>query len=345
MIPRVSALMTVMLLATGTPVHAQPADNAVAAQQLFRRARKLMKRGDFAAACPKLEASYDLDPATGTLLNLARCYEEVGKLASAWGRYHEVADRSREEGREGRAAFAEERAQVLEARIPTLVIEVPESSRIAGLVVERSGQAVAAALFGEPVYVDQGTYEVAAHASGHQAFARTVAVEDGQRVTVEIPRLTAALKRDPATPKREPTAPEEPDTGDSEARPSERTDRPAHEGTRPVFGLVTGSVGLAIAATGLGLALSARSSYDDAFAEGLCDRDTLMCNAAGQDKTESAIDRANIATVAAGVGLGLVVAGAVLYLTAPGRKAGERNVTVTPQVRRDWLGVAAMGRF
>ena len=336
---RVIAALTAAMILLGAPyAHAQAPGDTVAAEQLFDQALELMNRGDFAAACPKLQASYKLDPATGTLLNLARCYENLGKLASAWGYYQQVADRSRQQGQAQRAAFAEGRARALEPKMARLTITVPESSRVVGLVVERGGKTVVSALFGESVYVDAGEYDVVARAPEHQAFSRTVDVVDGQSITVDIPGLEPA-------PERNATTLDILDTGDSGSAHGDASDRAARKSVRPLVGVVTGGVGLAAVAAGSGLGLWARSSYNDAFDQGLCDRDTMMCNTVGKEQTQAAIDRANIATVVAGVGLGLAITGAVLYLTAPRRKADERRLTVTARAHRQWLGITATGHF
>ncbi len=60
-----------LVFITGS-AHAQSGDSKAVAEQLFNQARDLMKAGAFSEACPKLEASLKLDPATGTLFNLAR---------------------------------------------------------------------------------------------------------------------------------------------------------------------------------------------------------------------------------------------------------------------------------
>ena len=73
---------------------ARAADTA-AAQSLFSDARKLMLAGNFADACPKREESEKLDPGMGTLYNLGDCYEHVGKTASAWAAFDEVANEAR----------------------------------------------------------------------------------------------------------------------------------------------------------------------------------------------------------------------------------------------------------
>src|SRR5262245_38278640 len=84
----VSALLTTSGLARA----AEPRD-AAAAEVLFEAGKNLMERGDYAAACPKFEESYRLDPATGALFALALCHERAGKIATAWVEYMEVAGR------------------------------------------------------------------------------------------------------------------------------------------------------------------------------------------------------------------------------------------------------------
>jgi hypothetical protein len=51
------------------------AGDPVLAEALFHDGKAQMKKGNYAAACPKLAESYKQDPATGTLLALAVCQD------------------------------------------------------------------------------------------------------------------------------------------------------------------------------------------------------------------------------------------------------------------------------
>src|SRR5687767_4595561 len=108
-----SITCAVAIIAIAAPAAAQPSESVAAAEQLFTQARDLFDAGDYAAACPRFEASYKLDPALGTLLNLATCHERLGALASAWGRYREVVAVAKKAGDVTRYDIAVERAAAL----------------------------------------------------------------------------------------------------------------------------------------------------------------------------------------------------------------------------------------
>src|SRR5262245_23680809 len=129
-----AALLGQLLLpesALAAPRQAQPASaDAAAAQALFDEARELMAQGQPRDACPKFEEGQRLDPALGTQLNLANCYERLGKLASAYTWFSRVAAGARAAGQGQRAEVAQARADALRPKLTKLVIVVPAGGEL-----------------------------------------------------------------------------------------------------------------------------------------------------------------------------------------------------------------------
>src|SRR5687768_5276645 len=111
----------VALVGVCTPASAQPRD-PVAADALFREGREAMKAGDLLIACEKLKESQRLDPAPGTLLNLAECEEKRGRLAIAWEHARRALDTMAQS--DERVAMASARVAALELRLPRLTIRL-----------------------------------------------------------------------------------------------------------------------------------------------------------------------------------------------------------------------------
>src|SRR6185369_12893151 len=115
--------------ATSAPVYADPsnADRTLAAA-LFREGKALMDKGDYPAACGKLEESQRLDPGGGTILNLALCHEKQGKPATAWAEFIEALGIARRDHRQARVDLAEEHIAKLEPTLSKMTIVVPPES-------------------------------------------------------------------------------------------------------------------------------------------------------------------------------------------------------------------------
>src|SRR6185503_11792758 len=114
-------------------------------------------------ACPLFEESQRLDPQMGTLLNLAICHENVGRIASAWGEFRAVEQQARAASRDDRVKLAHERAEKLEPRLPRLRLVAP--ARVHGLTVKVDGETKGEPLW-EGVAVDPGIRNVEASAPG-----------------------------------------------------------------------------------------------------------------------------------------------------------------------------------
>ena len=153
------------------------AGNQATAEALFSEGRSLAAKGRFAEACPKFEASQQLDPGLGTLLNLADCYEKVGKTASAWAEYRDALPLARAAGSKVRLDLATSRAAALESRLSKLTIRVSSAtSAVPGLEIRRDGAVMLQAELDSALPVDPGSHTLEASAPGKQRWSTTVQI-------------------------------------------------------------------------------------------------------------------------------------------------------------------------
>ena len=184
-----AALACVVGLAGVGPAAAAPATgDKAAAEALFKEGRARVEAGDDAGGCPKFVDSMALYPSTGTALNLAKCHERAGKLASAWAAYQAAIEHNEEtrdaRRRKGLEALAREGIAALEPRLPRLRVVVEDAP--AGVAITRDGQSVQESEWGEAVPIDPGQHEIGASAPGHQPLRRAVDLVEGKTETVTL---------------------------------------------------------------------------------------------------------------------------------------------------------------
>jgi hypothetical protein len=148
------------------------------AQSLFDEGRRLMDAGRFSEACPRFADSQRLDPGGGTLLNLALCYERLGRIGLAYITYGEALSLAIAEHRPEREAFARQRVAAIEGRLPRLRIVVREPAL--GLAIRLDGTPVPGTAWGIPAPVDPGRHTIDATAPGRAPFQAIVTLGEGQ---------------------------------------------------------------------------------------------------------------------------------------------------------------------
>ena len=244
------------VLAAPERVAAQSSD--AMAEALFREARSLMEAERYEEACPKLAASHELDPQNGTLLNLGTCLEKVGRTASAWAAFKELAELAPRAGQDRRGAFAAERVAALEKQLSFLTVVVDEP--VSDLSVTLDEQPLLPSIFGTAVPVDPGTRVLRASAPGHEPWEQSVEVAAAARSTIEVPRLEP-LPADPSPPATPAPAAAPPPR--SPPRLAATTERPS-SGLWPVAITAYSIAGLGLVVGGItgGLALSEGSDLE-----------------------------------------------------------------------------------
>ena len=283
------------------------ANNRAAAEALFNEGRSLVASGHFSEACPKFEASQQLDPGLGTLLNLAECYEKLGKTASAWAEYREAIPLARASGSKVRQDLATTRSSALEAHLSTLTIRVNAAQDSAALDIRRDGVRVQPAELGSAIPVDPGSHTVEVSSPGKQNWSSTVQVgSDSSKLTIEVPVLAAASAA-PVTPvsAAQHSTPEQPS--------------PAHAGSaQRSAAIAVGAAGVVGLGLGTVFGLQAKSTWSDAKAH--CPS-LDACDSQGVDFHSSARSKAAVSTVAFIAGAAALGVGAVLWFTAaPGKQ-------------------------
>ena len=293
------------LLASGLASAAPTLAEKATAQALFEDGLKLMGAKHYAEACPKLEESERLDPALGTRFRLSECEEAVGRFASAWAGYLEVADLAHAAGQADREALARQKAASLAPKLSkiNIIVTQPDTS---GLEVSRDHVAIGRGQWGTPVPIDPGTYAVTATAPQKKPWTGNVTVAgDGQTATLTVPALDVAA----ATPAIVP--------------PVTTPDEHAGSSTTKILGFTLAGVGVAGMGTGVVLGFVAKSNYNGAG----CGAST--CTSAS---SESALNSArSLANVGTGVFIAEAVAaagGVVLVLVAPRSRPGSSQAAV-----------------
>lgn len=338
------------------------------AAALFYDARNLMARGQYGEACPKLERSLAIDPGIGTRFNLANCYEHVGKIASAWVGFDEVARRAGEAGQTERERIARGRAKSLETRLPRMILATT-AMQDPGAEIRRDGVVIPRAEWGAPIPVDPGTHTLTVTAPDKEPWETTIQAVEAKTVTVTVPRLlvsreaafraattTPAAPAAPAAPPVDRTIPAPP----AVVPPAPASTTETTQGTVPVsfpppvvesrggaqrtVGFVLTGLGIATLGVAGGFGLHSLSKHDDA-------KDHCVgnaCDATGVSLRRQARTSGNVSTITAIAGGAVAVTGIVLVLTAPssrtvsvgGTKAREKVASITPDVAVDRNGAS-----
>jgi tetratricopeptide (TPR) repeat protein len=289
-----SLLVCSAVLDSARVLAAEPSDPA-AAEALFAQGKELMQRGDYGQACPKLQESYRLDPATGALLALALCHESQGKLATAWSEFMNVAAMAHAERNLEREQQARRRAESLEPRLSYLVLRVGHAvAEIPGLVILHDGVALRPAAWGTPIPVDPGPHVLSASAPGRKPWETTLVIaEPAQRGVAEVSELSPL-----ATSSEEPVEPAEAATGGAWSM-------------TPLRITGVGLAGAGLASLLFSAGASWRALSKDAAAKDNC---TPSCNPAGVYDRGAASEASKAATVGAIAGGVLVGTGVALFV-------------------------------
>ena len=295
---RILGALVVVCASLGAAVAETPQEQA---DKLFAEGRQLLTvQKDSKAACEKFEAAIKLDAtATGTMLNLGLCYENLGKFATSikWFRKAQFSASERKLAEYEKAA--KDHTEVIVAKLPTLKLEVegPPDTEI-----RIDGERVDATTYGK-VEVDPGTHEIVARAAGKKKVVHSVDVKEAENKPITIALIETAI-------------PVYVDRGAGRRRGA----------------LYLGGAGvLALAFTGVYGFLEKRE-YEDT-------------DPANTNFDDARIRLKFIGTAVFIVGVGAVVGGVALYLTAPGKEQVSDGTAFAPVITNEEVGFAVSGSF
>jgi hypothetical protein len=303
------ALAATLFARTSWAQQAPASGDAANADSLFTEAKQLMASGDYASACPKLAESYRLDPGTGTLTALAVCHQHVGKVATAWSEFVEVASSAQRQGRADREAFARQQITALEPLLSRLTIQVPaDVALIPNLQVRRDSVVVSQPAWGVPVPVDPGDHVIEATAPDREPWTGHITVDaSSDKKEIAVPLLLD--KQAPATPPVDQTpAPSPPPPGETP------TERHTAFPMRPV-GLVVGGAGVVSLALGSYFGVTAISKSSSA--KQLCSASTPCGSETAISENNDAKSDALISDITVIAGIAAIGTGLFMFLAAP----------------------------
>ncbi len=317
--PLFSTTLVVALLATRAAAAEPSHADQVAADALFTSAKQAMDRGDYATACPKLVESQRLDPAPGTLLNLAECDAHLGHLRAALAAFEQA--RGQLAAGDFRIGFAESRIAALRARIARLTVRfepLPAGAAAPPIVCDGAD-----ARAGMPLAMDPGMHVCTSRVEGQPDIRAEVTLHDGEERTIVLRAPSSVATHAAASTAISPDgSPPSPDAGRAQ-----RT-----------WGVVVGGLGAAGLAFGGVMALVAKGTYDGAAMR--CAGGPTACPPSAIDDGATAHHQAAIATWAIAGGAALLATGVALYVTAP-----RSAVVVAPRAGSGYGGLELKGSF
>ena len=286
------------------PAAAQSRKEDIArADALFREAQVLVSKGNYVEGCAKYAESQQLDPANGTLLNLALCHEKEGRYATAQREFQKLlanVSRGKTADDRERARTAMERLRSLEKKVPRVVFDVSALPKDATVTLDAEPLKDA-----QQVVIDPGRHLVEVTAPKKKPNKRTITVKDG-------PQIIALESLEDDAPPPEQPAPA-PAAAAPEATP--RYEATIYWTTGRVVGVVLLAAGVAAVGVGTYFGIDTFQKRDarDPHCNG------KVCDAEGIALHDDATTSATVSTVAFGLGAAAILGGIYAFATASSR--------------------------
>ena len=329
-------LVSATAFLVGTPSIAFSQNNEAIAESLFHEGKKLYSEKRYAEACQRLDQSHKADPAGGTVLLLAMCYERLGRTSSAWAKYSEALALARRDGRSDREQKAQEAMAALEPQLTYVSVTLEtEAKAISNMEFELDGVRIPL-LVDAKVPVDPGEHTLVVKAPNYEPFTHPFSItEKGDIVRVSVPGLKRIEKV--VEPTAEPTITKSPVVDNRPVTQPPQLE-PKSLASRNVA-YVLGGAGLIAAGVGGYFAWHAKrldNKADDRCPNRQCDDSKAV------DYSRDAVSEAKLATWLVGAGgAALVTAGTLLIFGG----SSSPNVAASAFVLPSGGALSISGRY
>lgn len=302
-------------------------DDKAQARALFGDGVSAFDRGDYAAALQSFQGAYRLAPHPAVRVNMANCFEQLGKYVEAAFNYERFLQESGSDVPPEQRAEVEAAIQRLNGKIGTLFITTEPGDAALSVDGEPTARVP-----GTGLKLSAGTHTLRATRPGYVASERMLQVDGGAERSISLSLYPAAIEPEAAPPASEPAREPVMELQSNEAR------RDSSANLRPVMWVALGSAavfGVGAAVTG-GLAIKAQNDFDDSVARS---NDPSVPPPAREQARSDGVDAADRADLYATVTDVLIAGSAVgattafvLWLVDRKRERSESSLAFTPAV-------------
>jgi hypothetical protein len=306
------AVATALLLGSSVVLGATPEGRAAAKQHLAR-AEELKKQGKLAEACTELGEVERLDSKLPTLLELAECTENTGKLVEAEVLWTSARDRAKKDEKPQSRARAESRLAAVQKRVARLTLQLAPNAP-AGMQVLLDDAALEAAALASALPVNPGAHVVVVKLAGHDDAKYAVKLGDGESQSLPIAAGSPSTGKVAAAPVPPAAAP-----APAPAAPTQVTvDASAPAAQAAPFGWWTGPHKAGVISGLVGLAAIGGGS--------------ALCLTASTDSGSRVDASMTLGGVSIATGSVLLVSGLVLLATSQGDAPQQARLRVAPSL-------------
>lgn len=334
------AAAAVLTLSVAPTIARAQSNNAMVAEALFEEGQKLMDAGKVKEACVKFASSQKLDPATGTLLNLAACHEKQGLTATAWLEFSEALAQASRAGDKGRIDFAKHHIAALEKQLHRVLIEVLKPHKL--MTVKLDGQDLPKDALGTAIPLDPGEHKIEVYQPGKELWKRTVqAGTSAGTDRIEVPELEdkhydiPTIKTDEVPKEEKPKETPPPATGGG-----------GGANIPLIAGVATAGVGVAGVVIGSVFGVMAMGAASDR--DKICKGGTPCRDQRAFDLDFTAHQDQTMMFVIGGIGAAAVIAGGVLIgvgLASKKSAPATTGLVVRPALGPGLAGLSLGGTF